>query len=69
MQAICVSEKDDKWDTSTDQTKMAATKEMTKEMKKEDTLFRRGHATYKSPCRSVGLSVRHTLLFLHFWAF
>ena len=37
----------------------------------------RGHATYKSPCqsvgrsvgRSVGPSVRHTLLFLNFWAF
>ena len=38
--------------------------------------FCRGHATYKSPCRSVGpsvgpsvrRSVGHTLLFLRFWA-
>ena len=36
-------------------------------------VFFREHATYKSPCRSVGPSVHpsvcHTLLFLHFWAF
>ena len=48
---------------------------MLKELECDNGLssFCRGHATYKSPCRSVrpsvGPSVCHTLLFLHFWAF
>ena len=41
--------------------------------RKFQNYFCRGHATYKPPCRSVrlsvGRSVRHTLLFSHFWAF